>query len=124
MTTFIDSLVSMCRNDINATDPMGQTALFATIAACRFDLFKSLINDHKANRKVVDVKGMNLYHWAKEHEDTLVPETLKFAKFIKKLDAAEAAEEAAKAKKLAAEKKRKKIEAAFLKEVRKQKFKN
>lgn len=85
--------------DINAKDAMGQTAPFAAITFRRFDLFKLLIEDLKADRKVVDVKGMNLYFWAKEHEDTLVPETLKFAKFIKKLDAAEEVAAIAAAKK-------------------------
>jgi len=119
MTKAYEDLIQRNNGNINVVDHMGQTALFATVAAGRFDLFKQLL-DLKADRKVVDVKGMNLYHWAKEHEDETKPETLKFVKFIKKLDAAEAAEEAAKAN---AEKRRKKKEAAYLKEVRNQKFK-
>lgn len=56
--------------DIDATDRMGQTALFWAVTVKRFDIFKILI-DLKADSKVIDIKGVDLISWAKEQNGIL-----------------------------------------------------
>ena len=84
--------------NINQTNYMGQTALFAAVSANRFDLFKMLIN-LGADRKITDIKGIDVFSWAKEHERDDDPDTFRFAKWIQRLDADEAAAEMASKRK-------------------------